>query len=274
MTIAALWKEDNLLWCAADTRLVAGKSDDPTTESASKIFTVPLSTSAFDAEGSPRQPHYWTQYGFVYSGSALSAIMTVGNCTTLFQRLVSPGFELENPPHFHDVAACVKRISEHFMRERRSFGSDGLFDAVFFGWCPYAEDFKVALIEGRDDSGSFRVDLSYPEEPAVSGEPWVVIGSGKSSFEKALSTLKVGAAGFVKRVPKAAIEDMIAKSTDKTVGGAISLGAAHKRGFEVFSTIVPIVPGEPEAYQLFNGMDLARNVGSVGRYSANLTGLA
>jgi hypothetical protein len=75
MTIAVVWHEDGLLWCAADTRLVAGIDDKTTSEMAAKIYSIPLSISAFDPSLDPslasferRQPHYWTQYGFVYAG--------------------------------------------------------------------------------------------------------------------------------------------------------------------------------------------------------------
>ncbi len=39
MTIAVIWQEDGLQWCAADTRLVAGNDDQATTEVAAKIVT-------------------------------------------------------------------------------------------------------------------------------------------------------------------------------------------------------------------------------------------
>src|SRR5208282_160004 len=75
VTIAVVWQEDGFQWCAADTRLVAGDDDRPATEIAAKIYAIPVVVSAM-GNGFPGQPHYWTQYGFVYAGAALPAAMT------------------------------------------------------------------------------------------------------------------------------------------------------------------------------------------------------
>lgn len=91
MTIAVIWQEDGLQWCAADTRLVAGGDNETTTEIATKIYAIPVVVGALDLELKPRQPHYWTQYGFVYAGAALPASMTAVTPSTFLQKLARPG---------------------------------------------------------------------------------------------------------------------------------------------------------------------------------------
>src|SRR6516164_4040637 len=123
MTIAVIWQEDGFQWCAADTRLTAD-NDQPTTEIATKIYAIPVVAAAHS--GHHRQPHYWAQYGFVYAGAALPASMTAVTASTFLQNLSRPG-PRGNPPTFEEIAQLVHRLAERFMRERREFGGDGIF---------------------------------------------------------------------------------------------------------------------------------------------------
>jgi hypothetical protein len=273
MTIAVIWQEDDLQWCAADTRLVAGPADAPTSEVASKIYAVPVVVGALDLEGEARQPHYWTQYGFVYAGSALPASMTAVTASTLLQKLYRPGGRA-NPPTFEELAGLVHRLSQRFMREARRFGGEGLFSAAFFGWCPHTDQYKVAQIEGRDDAGGFRVELSYPPRPQADGDPWLVLGSGGKAFASTLAEYRRDEPHITKRIPRRVIDRMVANGQDATVGGATSIGAAHQFGFELFYAIEPVSPGQPAARRIFNGLDLDTEVGSVGEYIVAARGLA
>lgn len=95
----------------------------------------------------PRQPHYWTQYGFVYAGAALPASQTAINASTILQNLVRPGGRA-NPPKFKEIGSFMWRLARRFMQDRISFGADGLFQAAVFGWCPYESRYKIAFIDG------------------------------------------------------------------------------------------------------------------------------
>lgn len=273
MTIAAIWQEDDLVWCAADTRLVAGSDDGPTTDIAAKIYSIPVAVGALDLELEPRQPHYWTQYGFVYAGAALPASMTAITASTLLQKLARPGGRTD-PPTFEDIAKLVHRLAKRFMEDRRQFGSDGIFSAAFFGWCPHEMKYKVAHIDGRNDSGSFRVDFSYPSPPQTDGDPWLILGNGTSTFKSTLAEYQSNEKHNSKRVPRRVIDKMVEEKKDQTVGGATSIGAAHRYGFELFFACEPITPGEPAARRIFNGLDLDTEVGNVGQYLVAAKGIA
>lgn len=58
-----------------------------------------------------------------------------------------------------------------------------------------------------------------------------------------------------------------------TVGGATSICAAHRHGFELFHAIEPDVPGRPMARSDFNGLDMDKEVGQVGQYVVAITGM-
>lgn len=272
MTIAVVWREDGYQWCAADTRLVAGKDDDPTTDMASKIYSIPVSIAAFDADGFPRMAHYWTQFGFVYAGAAQPASMTAVTASTLLQKLVRAG-DRANPPLFEDIAQLVCRLSDRFMRERRQMGGDGVFSAALFGWCPHSSRYKVAHIDGRTDGG-FRVELTYPEQPAMDGEPWLILGSGRETFLSTMADYRSSEPFIKKRVARRVIDKMVAQQANRTVGGATSIGAARENGFDIFYAVEPIEPGKPQARRVFNGLDLDIDVGPVGEYIVGAVGIA
>lgn len=273
MTIAVIWQEDGFQWCAADTRLVAGSDDGPITEIAAKIYSIPVVVGALDPELNPCQPHYWTQYGFVYAGAALPASMTAVTASTFLQQLARPGGRAD-PPMFEQISEFLHRLAKRFMADRRQFGSDGIFSAAFFGWCPHAEKYKVAHIDGRSDAGSFRVELSYPPPPQTDGDPWLVLGSGASMFESTLAAYRVTERHITKRIPRRVIDKMVAEQQDQTVGGATSIGAAHQHGFELFYAIEPVTPGQPEARRIFNGLDLDTEIGQIGQYIVAAKGIA
>jgi hypothetical protein len=273
MTIAVIWQEDDFQWCAADTRLVAGSEDQPTTEMAAKIYAIPVRVGALDMEGESRQPHYWTQYGFVFAGAALPASMTAVTASTLLQNLVHPGERID-PPRFEEIAELVCRLAKLFMAERRQFGGNGIFSAGLFGWCPHTREYKIAHINGRSDAGGFRVELSYPPRPSTDGDPWLVLGSGASTFTSTLEEYRNAEAHIIKRIPRRVIDKMVAEGRDRTVGGATSIAAANQQGFELFCAVEPIVSGQPAARRIFNGLDLDIDVGQIGQYIVAAVGVA
>jgi hypothetical protein len=273
MTIAVIWQEDGFQWCAADTRLVAGSDDKPTTEIAAKIYAIPVEVRALDLELEPRAPHYWTKYGFVYAGAALPASLTAVTASTFLQSLARPGGR-GDPPTFEQIAELVRRLAKRFMEERNRFGSDRLFSAGFFGWCPHEMKYKIAHLDGRDDAGGFRVELSYPAPPETDGDPWLKLGSGASMFESELAAYRATESAITKRVPRRVIEKMVAEGQEPTVGGATSIAAAHQHGFELFYAVEPVTPGQPEARRIFNGLDLDTDVGQVGQYIVAAYGIA
>ena len=273
MTIAVVWQEDGHQWCAADTRIVAGSEDKQTTEIASKIFVIPVLASAMLPDSIIRAPHFHTKYGFVYAGATSPASMTAITAATLLQTLARPG-DRSNPPTFENIAALVHRLAKRFMSERRQFGAEGLFSAALFGWCHYSNAFKIAHIDGREDAGIFRVELSYPPAPPTDGDPWLVLGGARSAFEATLVEYRSTEPFITKRVVRRTIERMVADGLDPTVGGATSVGVAHENGFDLFCGLEPVILGQSLGRRVFNGLDLDIDVGDVGEYLVSINGLA
>lgn len=273
MTIVAVWKELDHLWCVADTRITSEPNDRIRSEVTAKIHAIPILASAYDPEVSAeeaifnaREHHYRMAYGFAFAGSASPASQAAATASTLLQRLMRPG-PRSNGPTFESVAELIYRLSNRFMIEARRFSPGeedaGLFTVALFGWCHHAERFKVAKIEGRSDYGPFRLELSYPTEPAVQKDPWLVLGSGAAAFNAEFQKIR-SAARPMKFVPRAAVEAMVRSGADRTVGGAISLGVAHHRGFELIETTEAQLDGAQ--FRTFNGLDLDNEVGPVGEY--------
>lgn len=268
MTIAVIWLENDAQWCAADTRLVAGRDDDPVFEIGSKIFTIPVAVAAIVPNLGTRAPHYSTDYGFVFAGSTLPAVLTAAMSSTLLSRLGRVGGR-SDPPQFEQIAELVHRLAKRFMDERRRFGGDGKFSAALFGWCPHSSSYKIAHMDGREDAGSFRVELSFPAKPEVDGDPWLVLGSGATAFRTALNAYRESERHITSRVPRRVIEKMVAESADPTVGGATSVGFAHQHGFELLFTVEP-----GTARRTFNGLDLDTEIGEVAPYEVAMFGVA
>jgi hypothetical protein len=282
MTIAVIWQEDSFQWCAADTRRVAGKDDRPLTEIAAKIYAIPVVVGALGPELKPHQPYYWTQYGFVFAGAVSPASMTAVTASTFLQKLAPLG-DRADPPTFEQIAEFVHRLAKRFMADRRQFASmagrcrlddEGIFSAALFGWCPRAMKYKIAHIDGRNDAGCFRVELSYPPSPQTDGDPWLVLGTGHSTFMSALAAYRRTERHIIKRVPRRVIDKMVAEGQEPTVGGATSIGLAHQHGFELFYAVEPVTPGQPAARRIFNGLDMDTEVGQVGQYVVATKGLA
>lgn len=290
MTIAAIWLEGGVLWCAADTRLSVetvsadkspGQKDSKVTSNlTAKIYSIPLLISACDpsvridaADAERRHPHFWTQYGFVYSGSALAASQTAINASTMLQGLVRLG-ERTDPPRFEEVAEFMGRIASHFMRDRCNSDADGLFDAAFFGWCPHVEMYKTAFINGRNDCGSFRVELTFPTQPENETDPWVVLGSGRDKFLEILERYKKDQPVTTSQIPRRVIDLMVSDGEEETVGGATSIGVAHRNGFQLLCAVESVCDGEGSARRLFNGLDLDADVGRIGDYVVGVSGVS
>lgn len=274
MTIAVVWQEDGRQWCAADTRLVV-HDDKRTTDIATKIYSIPVTASIMVPGSIARVSYYRAEFGFMYAGAALPASMVAVTASTLLQKLVYPGIPSE-PPHFEEVASFVCGLSKHFMAERRQHGGEanGIFSAAFFGWCWHSKVYKLAHINGRDDAGSFRVEMNYPPVPEKDGDPWLVFGSGSTKFNETLTAYRAAEEPITKRIPQRIIDKMVTGETDPAVGGATSVGAVYQGAFELFFAAEPITPGQPDARRIYNGLDLDTDVEGIGRYFVGLNGLA
>jgi hypothetical protein len=66
-------------------------------------------------------------------------------------------------------------------------------------------------------------------------------------------------------VPKLAVEALVEEDIGD-VGGALSIGAATRMGFRLYSHVTPNEKGKPEARISFNGIDLHEEIGPVDHY--------
>lgn len=128
------------------------------------------------------------------------------------------------------------------------------------------QQYTVAHIDGRDDAGSFRVELSFSPRPQTDGDPWLVLGSGTPSFRRTLAAYRSTNDRINNHVPRRVIEQMVAEGHDQTVGGATSIGMAHQHDFDLFCAVERVAPDQLAPRRIFNGLDLDTEVGDVGQY--------
>lgn len=272
MTIAAIWKSGEVVYGASDTRIVSGESNSVSDEITSKIFSIQIVVHEIRQGSFVHLLHYRNQLGFIYAGSALPATMTAIMSSTLLQNLTRAGDRVD-PPSFEEISELVSRLAKRFMSERRTYRGSGIFQAGLFGWCPRSESHRVAFIDGRDDAGTFRVELSYPPEPDADDEPWLVIGGAREKFNDLIIKRNEWLNSYESLNPIKVIRYMINNALDDTVGGSISIGMAHRLGFQLCYSCEPHVVGSPEARTIFNGLDIDRDIGKVGPYGFSFWGV-
>ena len=121
--------------------------------------------------------------------------------------------------------------------------------------------YKIAHIDGRDDAGSFRVELSFPPRPQTDGDPWLVLGSGASMFRRHSRRTEVRKGHITNQVPRRVIDKMVAEGREQR------LAAVHPsaRRIRRVRTVLRARAGRtrsPAPRRIFNGLDLDTEVGT------------
>ena len=136
MTLVAVWRTGDRLMAIADTRLIRGPGN-VLTEHGPKILPLSIICRQPGSAGWFDREMFRTNIGFAYSGSTLSALSSHALANTLCSNLASnPG---SPPPTLREIAFAIARVSMEYMLEVGQLaGSDGLFKAIVFGYCPAA----------------------------------------------------------------------------------------------------------------------------------------
>jgi hypothetical protein len=112
----------------------------------------------------------------------------------------------------------------------------------------------------------------------LSSEDLIVLGSreeDRKDFERRVAEIKRFGDRFQRtaRAPKLALEEIVESKKISGVGGAIQIGYAVRETFVVAGQVEPVVPGQPQAFRSFLGLDLDE-LGSVGEFHIGLPLLA
>jgi hypothetical protein len=274
MTIAAVWREEDVLWCVSDTRLSRpGKSGlIVTSDSGAKIFPLLMmcrQTASIDPAGYPvvYQPHFIRRLGVVFAGNILIASQVIATVTSLCQSLET--IEHGAVPQLSDIGELLRKITELYVCDFRSatndMGTPNLVDFLLFGGCPVSNDLQIWNVRDEVSTG---LSVSLTKRGGKDGDI-VTVGSQQEKFRELLPSFQEQG---LSRLPKHAIDQM-ARDGRGDVGGSIAVAYARPDGFEYCWTVSPITPGEPIASRKMNGIDLD-SIGEIGPAHVGGKGMA
>jgi len=277
MTVVAIWLEpqEQTLWVVADTRISnPGQSGGTVvaTDSGAKLFALPIHCYAAVTGSFAKKTLYQSSVGYAFAGDVLPATMTFATVSTFFQNLVTVGSY--DPPRLRDIVEMVGHLAEGFSKEAL-FSSNlkyGKFSAAVFGWCPVLNQFAIYQLVPKMTASDFKIQITETI-PRDNSAP-VSFGTGAARLLHLIGEIHAHGDKFPRtaRIPKIAAEALIAENIGD-IGGSLSIGAATKEGFQLFSRVTPNELGSPEANITFNGINLGQNARLVGQYMVSITGM-
>ncbi|KAB1087671.1 hypothetical protein F4V91_15285 [Neorhizobium galegae] len=273
MTIVAVWREADALWCVADTRIsrpMEKGSVNVTTDAGGKLFPLRITCrkEAFFQHGVlfMNRPHHDQKVGVAFAGNVTAATQTITTMVLVCQELHTE--KDDQIPALCDVAFLLSRVSAQYAAHVRSATLDlstrNLFSFVIFGFCPVAQELQAWMIE--EEVKDEQTTVSVKRCSTSSETDVIVLGSQQARFRELLTEFRSnGRDEFDRstRWPKLVVEKMVLESRGD-VGGSVSIGLATKDGFENRWTSAPDVPGQPRGRRLLNGIDVDEIIGRIG----------
>lgn len=284
MTLVAVWKAEGRIMAIADTR-ISRSPGNVLTEHGPKLLPIAIKCRQPGPSGFADQVVYSASICFAYSGSTLSALAAHALANILCSNLVSN--RGTSPPSLAEIAFAIAGVSAEYMRDVGQLtGKDGLFSAIVFGFCPEQMKLRVFELKPQINAGQFMVVIEerHLSDIAIGGSAAasvVVIGSVPDllieAIDKDLSAAKDR--GDVHSIiafdaPSRALQSLIDRGADDSIGGSIQQGWATAAGFEVVAHMRPIPPRPPSPRNVglfvlgFDTFDIQR----IGGYMVSLTG--
>jgi hypothetical protein len=279
MTVVAIWLEptEQVLWSIADTRIsVPGPTGGRKimTDSGAKLFAIPIHCQAARMNlDFRRKTLYRSSIGYAFAGDVFPATMTFATASTFLQNLTTVGSD--DPPRLSEIAAMMGMLGQRFSKEAlgSSNGKYGKFTAAVFGWCPTLNRFAIYELTPRLTSSTFEMQI----EETLPKDNFSVVsfGTGAARLTQQIDDIRQHGDKYNRtaRIPKLAAEVLIEQDMSD-VGGSLSIGAATRDDFRLYSYITPIVKGQPNAKISFNGIDLGQEARLVGHYMISIDGIA
>jgi len=285
MTLAVVWKIEDRLMAAADTRIIKS-AGNVLTEHGPKLLPVNVVCRQCPPEGGRFDREvYRASVGFAYSGATLTALAAHALCNTLLSNLnAPPGAPL---PSLRDIADFFAGVSAQYIREigQRS-GLNGLFAAILFGFCPSQRSFRAFSLRPNFDDGVHVLVTEHAlSDIAVGGScdaSCVVIGSSPRQLADAIDAdlalrkeWGLEHPATVRDVPKRELRRLIDRGSDDAVGGSVQLAWATPSEFKVVSNMEPLAAEAASGRKVgffvlgFDTFDLQR----VGSYLVGVDGL-
>jgi hypothetical protein len=206
--------------------------------------------------------------GYMYAGQVGPALATYSFSSAVLQNLIATS-GIPNP-RLSEVVEFVRATAERYMRNWAEYvPGNALFNTLLFGWCNIDHELQAYQLIPRVESNLLvaakRVNVSEP----------IPIGSGARDFARCLQNLRASGDlhGRSARLPMLAVESLVSNQVREDVGGDIQIGFATSQGLRIMTRVRPIVPGKPQAFCSFLGID-TEELGQVGLCRIGITGLA
>jgi hypothetical protein len=271
VTIAVVWREENALYAAADTRFSSPGATTVTqrvTDHGPKLFSLPVIIRQPDAAGFFDSIRYQTTIGYMYAGQIGPALATQALCATVLQNLiVIPHLPI---PKLSEIVEFIRMAAERYMRNWAELNPRfARFEAILFGWCCIEGELQAyqfaPKVEDRLNVKTQRLDLSEP----------VAIGVGTTAFTQRLESLRADGDPFgrSRRLPLLAVESLVLTEARDDVGGDVQIGYVTSHGLRIMARTRPIVPGKPQAKTTFLGID-TEELGHIGSCEFGMMSLA
>ncbi|WP_010455901.1 hypothetical protein [Pseudomonas mandelii] len=227
MTVAVVWfnEAQRQIWCAADSRLSKGAG--VLMDGGVKVFEVPVVCRKEAGEFN------WVvtgdySFGFVFSGSSISALSTHAIVVAMSKNLVERQGE-ESSICLEDIAKLFQFVGERQIKEigerlgATEHPSSCLFDCVVFGICPKKRALLAFEVKTSIAEGVMSEIIVHEVGPGFC----LAIGSGAETFN---SMMKAGG----KRVPPLTVlTKMLSEEVRPDVGGYLQAGVVGEGGFRV-----------------------------------------
>lgn len=242
MTIVAIWKIPNGIYCASDTKIsqVQKAQDDVVSDDlhqtltllGSKIFPMAATVweNQFENGGVYRKSVATYPFGFAFAGSTLGATSAFAICSAILSNLVCTKVSILS---LEAIAKFFAKISQRFLDKDREF------EMAVFGFCQATKKYRIFHITGETQFDSLE---------HVGGEA-LLLGSHKAEVAQLISARSPDTIAPIRTLNK-----LIKEETYKDIGGELNLATVNQFGFVPMLRIKPVVMGQPSAEFSFLGL--------------------
>ncbi|KZK97953.1 MULTISPECIES: hypothetical protein [unclassified Pseudovibrio] len=234
MTLVALWNENGVVKCVADTRLSSGVN--PNTGRANTLIDsggkmAVIAVSVKPATSNAKHVGRFYSCGFAFAGSTILAQNTHFIASTCTQTMYSDNERAL--PSISQVGEIYSKAGEYVAKDLNSREHKGQFTALIFGYCPVEGNQVVCMITPTIQEGVFRM---ISTKITLTNGQCIAIGSGKEKFKKALRTTNsIG----INQGPMSAFNQVVSDPMTSDVGGFAQIMIANIDGVEICPVLYP-----------------------------------
>lgn len=263
MTIVASWvdKNEGVLWTISDSRLsdpplTSGGDYRPKFDCGAKLFSLRINCFKPSKGGVFfNEIFFSTTIGLAFAGSSLIALNLYAFLSHTLDNLARQD-DTEKPSleeiAIHAMAVFLQLVNNSI----KTVSLAPPCEISIFGLCPKNNEYKLFHIVYIPIKQQI-----IPKEININEEGYIHL-MGDHNKEEVLKLINEKRNSLSKqdgkwwKAPKDVIEHIINENLYKTIGGHLQLGITSTDGFKLYSLLRPVVPGKPEAKEIFQNVNL------------------